>query len=1010
MGATRLHADARAGGVATPVGITYDITIGGKGFMLTRSGPNDVTPAWTRTGVPDTPSSRSSEDAKYGNISDVVDHPQVQDDWSNGAGYPYRDPAVPGTYEWAFNCDARWPNQLIHAVELNTILPNIAATNPSGAVDFLTVPSPSASSLLAGAGSVIALMTGTVDTTGANTSRVVSFAPTGLNTVASAFTTALEFSLPAVAVHAQPATFGSFTYIGNSSGSAFWRRGNNAEYTLAPAPMTGRFFLNAGSRLWRFFGQNSAANVANGADPFLSGNYSAIYPIGNGALTPDAASEIFTQVFVGLGDGLHAGDTSGTFSNVLAQLKDRINPENARDITGYNSGVAIPFGSSVWWFRPWEQALAADISIPPNTSQVRGQYRAVEGNGQWLYAGLYTGSQSHILAGRDTSGVGNGPYVWHHMHQLPHASKISRIFFDHITTPSGGGVANASVNTSIIPSKMWLATDASIPSAGTAAIYYAQVPRGYGNPLLDSVFTGNYMGSFRNDMGIDDWGAPGTYKAYRLLEVYADSLLSGVRYGDVYYSIDRGQRTYLGRAQSSPVTILPMPTATITASETNFNPTQLGWNRLTSNALVQQQAFASARLSGNLYTFGHAAGNVVFQPYAQMFSLQTQTWATLADMSGTPSAYGAAAEASNGRLYVFGGVRRNTGGGPTWFPYNGTNEYDPIGQAWATKTNVPNGTYLMGASYYPGNGRIYLFGGANQGFTPNALATVYEYNPAADAFAAMTAMPQARSGVAAVTDGSFIYVAGGYTGSQYTGRMDVFDPIQNTWATGSPMPTPIAFATGVRFDSGNRKFYVIGGGRTFDSGAISFPNPSTLVQEYDITATAWTQRTQTSMPHAMAGVAEASGQLYVLDAFQDRLGERTTATINNGFVTGQAIQLSLESYTVSQNVTPVYRSLVLRGALRPRAIGVIDAQIRASDNLQDRQGGIMRPGAQILQDLRDLAKTPTPALLIDLTGAESYVAVQQPIDEKAIWQEGQENPEIVAAVKLTVMDFSQNQG
>lgn len=991
-----------------PVPLQFDLLLGPagaqQGYMLSRS--PDVTPAWQRSGLPDVPERKSAEDVSYGNLPGTIDHAEVWDDLSQGAGYPVRRPDALNTYDFAVNADARFPGQLIHAVDL-VALPSTYGTFHAGAAGFLAIPLPSVNAPPAGAGGVLVVEQGDVFPTAARVSR---FVPTGLNTAASAFDAAVEYTVASNILHGQMGVFGSFGFIGSKTGSGALVRDMNGAYSASDVPV--RFFLNAGSRFWLHRGVNELRNIANGANPLATGNWSATYNAGNGFFQQDASIDVFEQVFVGLADGLYAGDSSGTFANVLADLSDQRQVDNCRDLAGYQGGIMLPGGSGLWWFRPRDPVIAQEVGIPPNTSQVRGLYRAVANNGPWTVAGLFTGSQSHILVGRGTSNPYEGTtgYAWHHMHQLPQVSKVSRIFFDHITTPSGGGTANASVNTVRIPSRMWIATDATFPGGGTAAIYYANIANAFGNPLLDPTFTGNYAGSFRVDFGADDWGAPGVQKSYRMQEVWADSLLSGVRYADVYYTVDRATRTYLGRAQQSPVSYLPFPTGTINATDASFNPTLLGWEVVAGAAPVQQNYFASAQLSGNLYAFGsdfNNAGNTVWQPTAQQFALTTQTWATLPNMNGS-FAYAGAAEASNGRVYVFGGAS-STGVGPVGARAT-SYEYDPLGAAWANKTALPAARAAPAVCYAAANGRIYVFGGATGSNMNSPQSSTYEYNPAGDSFATKTAMPTARFGAAAATDGSFIYVAGGSDGSLALGVVERYDPVQDAWATAPGLPNGVMFGAGRRFTSGNGKVYVLGGCKSWRGIPALAADYSTLVQEYDPTLTAWTLRTPMSMPHAFFGAAEASGRLWAIDTIGTNLTERTVASLNTGFVTGQIAQISIESFTVSQNTTPVYRSFVLRGTMRPKAVDVVTAKVRAADNVPDRLGNPGRPGENILRELRSYASDPHPQILTDLTGATWYVAVQQPIGEVTVFQEGAENPEVVAEVKMSIMNFTSNPG
>jgi hypothetical protein len=140
----------------------------------------------------------------------------------------------------------------------------------------------------------------------------------------------------------------------------------------------------------------------------------------------------------------------------------------------------------------------------------------VEGFGRWLYAGVFNGSQSMVFCGWEASGP-NLPYVWHPMQLLPETCKISRIHVDAITAASNGAR---------IPRRIWVATDASYGAqAGcTAPTYFWPIPEDDGPPFADSSFSPNYCAQAVLEESQHDWDAPGTWKVWRKLEVYAESV------------------------------------------------------------------------------------------------------------------------------------------------------------------------------------------------------------------------------------------------------------------------------------------------------------------------------------------------------------------------------------------------------------------------------------------------------------------------------------------------------
>jgi hypothetical protein len=521
------------------VGRDYDFSLGGKGFMLTRA-QGYLGRAWQRSGVSDEPTRRSTADTRYGKLDDKVDHPEVWEDWSAGYGEAYRRPERPNGLHWSRNIDSRFPRQLVHCQQLQTLPSRYTPANADARYVY-DVPVPSLSNPPVGAGSVLVTGKG----------YVAALTPTGLQAAGSAF----DYSLEATGTTycGRPAMFGSFTYLGVESGN-FQRRGHNAEMTVSGLP--GQGFVCAGNKLWRRHSGHLVQSVADTAGSVvLTGTaWSATLSIGNGHMAMSDMLELADQVYCGLPDGIYAGDASGTFFNVLAELRNQRHPDNCRDLSCYNNGVLAPHVSGLYWYHPSEFAAEArevgPVGRSSNKSPIKGRIRCVTSFGPWLYAGLWTGSQSYILAGAELSA--GLPYVWHVMQELPHHTKVSGIHFDGITVASGG--------VSEIASRMWVMTEKPSAAEGTAPLYWCPVPRVTDNPLnADPAFTANYCGSARFDLESSDWGSPVTTKLYRQVEIRADNLLSGVRYADVYYSVDEGRRTYLGRAQESPKSVLYFP-------------------------------------------------------------------------------------------------------------------------------------------------------------------------------------------------------------------------------------------------------------------------------------------------------------------------------------------------------------------------------------------------------------------------------------------------------------------
>lgn len=530
-----------------PVGQQFDVQIAGKGYMLARGQFKGR--AWQRTGLPNAVQPRASAaDSNRNALQSEVDFVATYDDVSGGFGDAYRDQSRSNRFHWAQNLDTRFPHQVVHSQEFRRINDVTGATNVEQLMDMpmLLTPSPRA-----GEGGVLTLGV-TVAAQNGIIQRV-----TQANGSLSVFIADPVTGAPRVG---QPAIFGSYFYLGEGRGSGFYELGlDGTTNHLAAMPAYG--FAVAGNRMWRAHGgrfkqATYLQSIALGASITGTANWSATLNVGNGMNDVAAMISFDDQLYLGMADGLYAGDLSGTFLNVLPELRNAIHADNCRDLTIYNNSIIAPHTAGLIEFHPSQDtAVAREIGpqTTSNRSPVRGYVRAVRGYGPWLYAGLWSGSASYILAGRDT---GQQTYDWHVLHRLPDTAKVHRLHLDSITVASGGSPE--------VSTRFWIATEASFGAltAATSPLYYYQIPRGHANPLGgDPLFSANYAASARLDYGRDDRSAPDTLKVLRRTEVNTDAstFLSGSRYADVYYALDGGARTLLGRAQTSPKSVLYYP-------------------------------------------------------------------------------------------------------------------------------------------------------------------------------------------------------------------------------------------------------------------------------------------------------------------------------------------------------------------------------------------------------------------------------------------------------------------
>ncbi len=201
----------------------------------------------------------------------------------------------------------------------------------------------------------------------------------------------------------------------------------------------------------------------------------------------------------------------------------------------------------------------------------------------------------------------------------------------------------------------------------------------------------------------------------------------------------------------------------------------------------------------------------IYDPVADSWSL------------GTPMPWAGGSCSSvllDGEIYVSGGIVGS--GTVTTFA-----KYNPAIDSWTPLADMPAGRNHAAAE--TDGSKMYVFGGRGPGsgdgnFVANGFANVQVYDPATntwessdDAGSTLAPLPQARggTGTAVFIEGEF-YVMGGETlngpGATPThcyDRVDIYDPVTNTWRIGPVMPVALHGLNPVLH---NNFIYVAGGG------------------------------------------------------------------------------------------------------------------------------------------------------------------------------------------------------
>ena len=182
-------------------------------------------------------------------------------------------------------------------------------------------------------------------------------------------------------------------------------------------------------------------------------------------------------------------------------------------------------------------------------------------------------------------------------------------------------------------------------------------------------------------------------------------------------------------------------------------------------------------------------------------------------------------------------------------------EYDASTDKWSSKASMPVGLHHVGVGVV--GGRLYVIGGYKQSGLSvwGPVATLYAYDPAANAWTELAAMPTARGALSVSVHEGKLYAIGGFDGKGNSAAVEVYDPAKNVWSTRASLPTPrdhLATATAAG------KVYAIGGRVKGD-----YHRNLSVTEVYDPGSDKWSK--VPDLPTARSGItaAEIGGRVYV---------------------------------------------------------------------------------------------------------------------------------------------------
>jgi hypothetical protein len=248
-----------------------------------------------------------------------------------------------------------------------------------------------------------------------------------------------------------------------------------------------------------------------------------------------------------------------------------------------------------------------------------------------------------------------------------------------------------------------------------------------------------------------------------------------------------------------------------------YDPATETWSTRASMPTGRWGVGVATGPDGQIYAFGGMGGGYCgadMLTTVEAYDPATDSWATRASMPSQRSGFGMAA-ASNGRIYIMGGVDSNG-------LLATVEEYNPATDSWTQKADMPwpnNNIALAAAS----NGKIYVLGG------DVTTEVLLEYDPEQDSWMQRASIPVARYGVKIVqaSDGR-IYAVGGGIGGGYTTSVEAYDPVSDIWLADSSIN--IARSGHILVAVGDQIFAMGGWGPTggTDGGPLSSVEAGTI--------------------------------------------------------------------------------------------------------------------------------------------------------------------------------------
>jgi len=286
------------------------------------------------------------------------------------------------------------------------------------------------------------------------------------------------------------------------------------------------------------------AMLSSGSDATSWANWSGLYKIGDETSEITSLAALHSLVFVGKEDGLHGLDSSWICPPLTPEMRAYRSPYNCKDMIAWHGQLWVPHLRGLLAYTDMGDSGFSVRSVGPGRNvsgdnPVRGRITALAGDDNWLYAALYNGEDSYILAGKPVQTEDMGIMVWHPIVYLE------------------GVMCNA-----LHISGLW--TSPRLFFGMDHNVGYIVLPENSDNPLQDTNCRYATDGSIY--YSAHSWNAPNTTKLWKSIEIQADNL-SLMQYITVYYRVDKGAWVKAGTAKVSPSVSIGLTSGAVSGNE-----------------------------------------------------------------------------------------------------------------------------------------------------------------------------------------------------------------------------------------------------------------------------------------------------------------------------------------------------------------------------------------------------------------------------------------------------------